>query len=291
MRQIEVVPYNPNWPKMFEEESVLLKQALKDNCINVHHVGSTAVPGLAAKPKIDIIVVVKETIDLIKNLEAIGYEFRGEFNIPFHFGFRKRSPINVNLHVFEEGNPEIELNLLFRDYLRTHEDAQNEYAQLKTHLLTQPTSFVKNNPIFVGYTLGKDDFIRKILDRTGFNRLCIRHCAHHQEWETAKILRQKYVFDKIPISDPYTWTFNDPGHVHFVLYQGTKIVGYAHLQLLLEHKAAIRIFVIDQPFQGQGFEEQFLTLCEKWVKTQGYTSLEVSQDSVMGKITFNSLQN
>ena len=69
---IEVVPYDPNWPHIFEKEAALIKKALWDNCIAIHHVGSSAVPGLAAKPKIDIIAVVRNLFFDKSQLEAIG---------------------------------------------------------------------------------------------------------------------------------------------------------------------------------------------------------------------------
>jgi hypothetical protein len=84
------------------------------------------------------------------------------------------------------------LNLLFRDYLRTHPESLAEYAELKTHLLTQKESFEKNNSLFTGYNLGKDAFIRKILQQAGFNRLRFMKCTHYAEWEAAKLFRQKY---------------------------------------------------------------------------------------------------
>jgi GrpB-like predicted nucleotidyltransferase (UPF0157 family) len=124
-RKIEIVPYHPAWPSLFAEEETKIKQALGEQCMAVHHIGSTAVPGLCAKPKIDIIAVIQERALIIHNLEKGGYRYRGEFNIPFHRGFSKRDNTpEINLHVYEEGNPEIELNLLFRDYLRTHAEAR-----------------------------------------------------------------------------------------------------------------------------------------------------------------------
>jgi GrpB-like predicted nucleotidyltransferase (UPF0157 family) len=279
-RKIEVVPYNHEWPKMFAAEADLIRRALGENYIAIHHVGSTSVPGLAAKPKIDIILDVKDAKNSIVNLESIGYQYKGEYNIPFHFGFSKRGDTNVNLHVYEEGNAEIELNILFRDYLRTHPEALNEYAQLKTYLLTQPASFEKNNSIFTGYNLGKDSFIRKILQAAGFDKVRIHHCTHYEEWEAAKIFRQKYFFNKVSISDPYTWTFNHPEHVHLVLYHGTKIIGYAHLQLWPEFQSAIRILVIDQLYRNQNFGGQFLALCEKWLKTKNYKSLHTESSPI-----------
>src|SRR5690349_3621418 len=105
---IEIVPYNPAWPQMFEEEAARIKQALGENCIELHHVGSTSVPGLAAKPQIDIIVAVKDLFGAFPPLVKAGYIQKGEFNIPFHmvFGEQEGQP-RTNIHVYEEGNPEI----------------------------------------------------------------------------------------------------------------------------------------------------------------------------------------
>ena len=273
--KIEVVPYDSNWPILFEEEAVTLKQALGDNCVAVHHVGSTAVPGLCAKPKLDIIAVVREKALSVHALQRSGYEYRGEFNIPLHLGFRKRPPLsNINLHVYEEGNPEIELNLMFRDYLRHHSEALEDYAALKLSLITQDSLHEKKEAMFSGYTLGKDAFIKKTLDQAGFKGKCMRFCSHHDEWETARYFRNKYFFDKVPIADPYTWTFDHKDHVHFVFYQGTKIVGYAHIQLWSNQRAALRIIVIDESFRNEGLGGHFLTLCERWLKEKGYKSLQ-----------------
>jgi GrpB-like predicted nucleotidyltransferase (UPF0157 family) len=131
VREIEVVPYNPDWPIWFENEAEAIKKVLGDNFIAIHHVGSTSVPGLSAKPRIDIIAVLVDPKKSIPALESIGYEYRGEWNIPFKFSFRKRGKLEVNLHVYEEGHPEIESNLLFRDYLRKNPKERGEYQSLK----------------------------------------------------------------------------------------------------------------------------------------------------------------
>lgn len=274
MKVIEVVPYNPIWPTLFNLESISLKEVLGENCIAVHHVGSTSVPGLAAKPKIDIIVVVESTHKIYSGLENIGYESRGEYNIPFHCGFSKRtSQYKVNLHVYEEGNPEIELNLLFRDYLRNHSEACKEYAALKFNLIKHPSSHEKNGMRLSGYNLGKDHFIKKILKTSGFNALCLRFCTHYEEWEAAKKFRQHYFFDGAGIVDPYTWTFDHKEHVHFIFYQGVEIVGYAHIQFWEDQRAALRILIIDEPYRDHGIGSHFLQLCERWLKKQGIHSV------------------
>ena len=117
--RVEIYPYDPNWPNIFDHESVMIKEALGSNCTAIHHVGSTSVPGLAAKPKIDIIAEVRDLLFDKSQLENLGYEYRGGFSIPLRRSFTIRmSDRKINLHIFEENDPEIELNILFRDYLR-----------------------------------------------------------------------------------------------------------------------------------------------------------------------------
>ncbi len=274
-KQIEVVSYNSVWPEMFEEEETYIRQVLGDNDIDVHHIGSTSVPGLAAKPIIDIIVVVKDPKDSITALESIGYTYKGEQHIPFRFYFNKTGAVKFHLHVYEDGNPEIELNLTFTNHLRNNPDVCAEYAALKALLLTKKESFQKDPSRFSGYTLGKNDFIRGVLQKAGFSRTRLMHCLHDYEWETAKAFRQRYFFDKIPVADPYTWTFNHPDHVHFVFSRGVDIVGYAHIQKWPNARAALRIIVIDEAARGLEFGEEFLGLCEKWLVMQGIKTLHI----------------
>jgi GrpB-like predicted nucleotidyltransferase (UPF0157 family)/GNAT superfamily N-acetyltransferase len=268
-KEIEVVPYNPEWPKLFEFEASRIKDALADQCIAIYHVGSTSVPRLAAKPKIDIIAVVKNPEAAIAKLKDIGFDYRGEYNIPMHYGFSKRGKVSVNLHVYEEGNPEIELNLTFRDYLRNHPEVRDEYAALKLGLLEKEASFEKKDSIFTGYNLGKDAFIRSVLKRAGFDRLRFVICTHFDEWLAAKAFRQRFFSDK----DPYEWTFNHPDHLHLILYKGVEIIGYAHVQLWPKSQAAIRIIIIEEAFRNQGYGTLFLKSIESWLKSKGCQSI------------------
>src|SRR5580698_1970268 len=88
-RTIEVVPYNPEWPQMFEAEAALIKKALGDNCIAIHHIGSTSIPGLSAKPIIDILPVVKDILKVdAKPIEALGYQAKGENGMAFRRYFQ-----------------------------------------------------------------------------------------------------------------------------------------------------------------------------------------------------------
>lgn len=272
-KKIVIIPYNSDWPKIFEREASKIKDTLGSNCIAIHHVGSTSVPGLSAKPIIDMIGVVKNPEKAIQPLESLGFKYKGEYNIPMRYYFNRSEGVDTNLHIYEEGHPEIELNLLFRDYLRNHPEARDEYSKLKKDLLKEKFSYEKNNSLFTGYNLGKDAFIRKILQLANFNSIRMMKCTHYAEWEVAKRLRNKYFFAPLSISDPYTWAFDHPEHVHLVFYQGVEIIGYAHIQFWPEHRAALRIIVIDEDYRQHGLGSQFLQLCEQWLKKQGIKSL------------------
>lgn len=272
-KKIIVTTYNSEWPKIFETEAVKIKEALGSNCLAVHHIGSTAVADLLAKPIIDIVVVIKDREKVIQPLERLGFTYKGEYNIPLRLYFNRSEGTQINLHVYEEGHPEIELNLLFRDYLQSHPKAREQYTKLKQELLKDTSSYEKNNSPFTGYNLGKDAFIKKILKAANFNRIRIMKCAHYAEWDAAKRLRNKYFFDPLSISDPYTWTFDHPEHAHLVLYQGVEIIGYAHIQFWAEQRAALRIIVIDEGHRRHGLGSQFLQLCEQWLKKQRIKSL------------------
>lgn len=278
-KKIIVVPYNPDWPKIYEAEAAVLRATLGANLVNAYHVGSTSVPELAAKPKLDIIAEVHDASLVIPPLEKVTYEYRGEFNIPFHRGFAKRhGEIPINLHLFEKGNPEIQLNLTFREYLRSHPEARDEYGKLKQRLASQTELHKRVQGRFSGYALGKDKFIKDILSKAGFQECCIRFCTHYDEWDAARNFRQKYFFDKANIQDPYTWTFNHDEHVHLVMYKGTAIVGYAHIQLWPDDRAATRIIVVDEKFRAQGLGRTLLHQCEKWLKLQGFKLLQVESN-------------
>lgn len=268
---IEIAPYNPQWPKMFEDETSQLKQALGDNCIAIHHIGSTSVPGLSAKPKIDIIAVIKNPLTVKAALAKLNYKYKGEYNIPFRLYFTKEEKtLKVNLHVFEKDNPEIELNLLFRDYLRSHNDALLEYENLKIDLLQQePAHQKKETSMFTGYNLGKNDFIQKVLKLAGFNGLCFRLCTHDLEWDHYHRIRKEQIFDPINvIYDPNHPTIHMKHHYHFILYKGVDIVTVAHVEFLNSNEVALRALATDESYKRNGFGTYIIQKIEKWLKNK-----------------------
>ena len=120
------------------------------------------------------------------------------------------------------------------------------------------------------------------------NELQIKQVETESEWKAARHFRQKYFFDRVPIDDPYTWTFKNLQHVHFVLYRGTRIIGYAHIQLWPENRAAMRIIVIDEPYRNKGAGSEFLKLCERWLSHQKMKKLLVQSSPAAYKFYCNN---
>jgi GNAT superfamily N-acetyltransferase len=98
-------------------------------------------------------------------------------------------------------------------------------------------------------------------------------CTQSFEWEFAKKLRQAIFFDPLALTDPYTWTFNDPDHLHFILYEGDRLVGYLHIQLWPDQRAAIRIIAIPKSDRNRGLGSRFLEFCEQWLKAREVRTL------------------
>ena len=267
---IEVVPYNLHWPEMFASEAELIKQALGGNCVEIHHIGSTSVSGLCAKPIIDMLPVVHDIQEVVdkatKAMEALGYEVKGEYGIAFRRYFQKGKDIRThNVHVYQEGDPEISRYLKFRDWMRMHPDDTQRYAQLKVELA------VKFPHDILQYCNGKDAFVASIDVKDGFDGWRMVQALTDREWSAVRDLRDKNFFKSQP--DPYTWTFAHKDHIHFVFYKNADIIGYAHLQLWPENRAALRIIVIDERYRNLGLGSQFLKLCERWLHHQGFKTL------------------
>jgi GrpB-like predicted nucleotidyltransferase (UPF0157 family)/predicted GNAT family N-acyltransferase len=268
---IEVVPYNLQWPEMFEAEAGLIKRALGSNCITIHHIGSTSVPGLSAKPIIDMLPVVRDIQEVdraTKAMESLGYEAKGEFGIAFRRYFQKGKGIRThNIHVYQEGDPEISRYLKFRDWMRSHPDDAESYARLKEELAAKFPEDI------IGYCNGKDAFVASIDDKDGFDGWRIVKALTDREWSAVRHLRQQYFFKSNV--DPCPWTLEEKDHIHFVFYKNSDIIGYAHLQLWSEQRAILRIIVIEERYRHLGFGSQFLQLCERWLTHRGIKTLFV----------------
>ena len=144
---IELAEYDPAWPERFEQEAAKIRGALGERALRVEHTGSTAVPGLAAKPIIDIVLVVADSSDeasYVPPLEAAGYVLRIREPDWYEHRVVKAPDMSVNLHIFSEGCPEIDRMLLFRDCLRANPEERELYERAKRELARKEWKYVQN---------------------------------------------------------------------------------------------------------------------------------------------------
>lgn len=163
---ITLTPYNEKWPQEFEHLRAKYMRAmplLKD----IHHFGSTAVPGLSAKPIIDMLAVIDHFQDFDPHpLEKCGLQFAGELYIPLRYHLSNGPEKTVHLHIFEKDDPQVKRNLTFRDSLRNNAAMRNAYADLKKKLSKAEITTSR----FMDYTRHKESFIESCLCTAGFNK-------------------------------------------------------------------------------------------------------------------------
>lgn len=158
--QVRVVDCDPEWPARFEAEAAVIRGIVGDNLIALFHIGSTSVPGLKAKPVIDMLPVVRDIAaldSLNEKFAAAGYEAMGEFGIPGRRYFRKGGSARTHqAHAFQYDNVyAITRHLAFRDYMRAHAGARAAYGELKAALAAR-------FPHDIGaYCDGKDEFVKE----------------------------------------------------------------------------------------------------------------------------------
>jgi GrpB-like predicted nucleotidyltransferase (UPF0157 family) len=144
---IVIADYDPNWPLLFERERDRIRAALGDRALMIEHVGSTSVPGLAAKPRIDVLLVVPNSADespYLPDMEAAGYVLRIREPDWYEHRVFIRNDLEMNVHVFSPGCIEIGRMLGFRDWLRTNSADRQYYERSKRDLAAQPWEFVQN---------------------------------------------------------------------------------------------------------------------------------------------------
>jgi GrpB-like predicted nucleotidyltransferase (UPF0157 family) len=163
-RPILVLEYDPQWPVLFEKEKAAILAALRNRLLMVEHIGSTAVPGLAAKPVIDIAVGIQSLADapvLIPCIERLGYIYDPilEQLVPQRRFFWKGTPTvhTCHLHLAEPDHPVLLRPLRFRDYLRRHPDAAEKYGVLKKELAERCGEDMQS------YVSGKTAFIEQVM--------------------------------------------------------------------------------------------------------------------------------
>jgi len=165
--RIVIVDYDPAWPALFDREAARIRAALGPRALLVEHGGSTSVPGLAAKPRIDIVLAVADSSQeatYVPDLGAAGY--RLVIREPDWFEHRvfKGPDTDVNLHTFTIGSSEIDKMLLFRDWLRAHDDDRELYQRAKLDLATRRWEVTQD------YADAKTAVVHEILGRAGWRQ-------------------------------------------------------------------------------------------------------------------------
>ncbi len=167
MDEIVIVEYDPHWPVLFQQESARIREVLDKNIITrIEHFGSTAVPGLAAKPIVDLLVGVRSLAEAkqvaVSGLETLGYAYWFDNPDPqrmfFVKGLPPNSPRTHHIHMVEPDSLQWE-RLLFQDYLCKHSDEAARYAQLKRQLAQR---FSTNRE---AYTSGKAEYIESVMQK------------------------------------------------------------------------------------------------------------------------------
>lgn len=166
-KRVIVVDYDPGWPEHFEALAAPIRQALQGLDFEIEHVGSTSVPGLAAKPIIDMTIVLQATSTmpvLIEKLADLGYAHRGDLGIPGREAFKAPEHLpSHHLYACVNGNLALRNHLTLRNYLRQNLQAVQEYAALKKTLAERFAHDID------GYVDGKTDFILAILKQAEFD--------------------------------------------------------------------------------------------------------------------------
>lgn len=157
----KLISYQLSWADKFEAEKIKLREIFGDKTITIEHIGSTSIPGLSAKPIIDIAVLVEKREDgdnFIEPVEKLGYQYDKINSSGERHFFRKGSPTEFHLSIaYQDKGSFWERQILFRDYLRNHSDLRDEYQKIKENLL-------KNDPTGKeDYLSGKSEFVGKIL--------------------------------------------------------------------------------------------------------------------------------
>jgi GrpB-like predicted nucleotidyltransferase (UPF0157 family) len=161
---VEVVDWSPQWAGQFDEVAAVLRDALADLAsARVEHVGSTSVPGLAAKPVLDVDVVVapRDVPAAIAALESVGYEHRGDLGVTGREAFFAPGPPPRNVYVCADGSANVRNHLAVRDVLRSRDDLRDAYADVKRALAADPGMDIDT------YVAGKSAVLQQVLEASG----------------------------------------------------------------------------------------------------------------------------
>ena len=191
---IEIVDYHADWPRVFEREAATILEVCQPWVTDVHHIGSTSVPGLAAKPVLDIMPIAggpAEGLEAVSRMTELGYRYRGENGIPGRFYFDRvvDGRTVAHVHMLPVGHPDAGKHLAFRDYLRNHPEAARDYERLKRELASKYRNDRRT------YTDSKAEFtsgiIATAIRAAGSNYAPTRHTAAQDAGRDLSVIKNR----------------------------------------------------------------------------------------------------
>ena len=277
-QHVIVREYDSRYPALYEEEAASLSRILGESLLSIHHIGSTAVPGLKSKPIIDIMASVRSLADVDGKkgeLERIGYEYLGEFGIKGRRYLRKGGNERTHqVYIFEAGDKgNLMRHLAVRDYLIAHEDVREEYGRLKEALALRFPYDIE------GYCDGKEAFVRR-MERNALREYArqgkdigIELCPFRREWidELLSIFRssvrescgKEYSEEEREAwsssADKDRWIDELESHYSLVAFFGEEAIGFGDI----EEDGHLNLLYVNPDFQGMGVATRISDLLER----------------------------
>lgn len=283
------MPPDSQWSEAFARESSSIAEAIGDVLIAVHHIGSTAIPGIHAKPIIDMLAVVGDLSLLderTRRLEALGYEALGEFGIAGRRYFRKddrNGDRTHQIHAFAIGSPQIERHLAFRDFMREHPEHAQRYDALKRRLAERHPDDISS------YTDGKDEFIAEMDARAVAWRSANTFDIRVDDLRGPEIaaLLAEHLEDMAKVSPPESRHvlnldgLRQPNVTFWSVWQGSDLVGCAALKELDATHGEIKSMRVARTHLRRGVATRVLDHLIGEAKRRGYRRLSLETGSMV----------
>jgi len=242
--------HNLDWFSKFQsiKASIMNNGVKEGNLVAVEHMGSTSIPGLIAKPQIDLVVTVRDLKEAYFTMKEAGYEYKSEFNIPVHLMFKPSENhdfnIKSNIHLYDSESPEPEINRRFRDLIKENADLHQEYQTLKERIAQDPDSRSVHANGIPKYNLMKSEFIKSCIQQSGFDGFNVKF-AHYDE-------------DFNYISESFGEKKSLFGY-QMILFKGIDLIGGAIIE---PKRSEVEIYVEDDEFHNEAkayFEKRIRT--------------------------------
>lgn len=257
-------------------EAARLKEILGQEALQIHHVGSTSVPGLSAKEDIDILCIVRDIesfynvadYDLIHLLEAEGYTYKGELNIPMRHFFSRNSDVGkVNLHLCDADHDFANRILAFRDLLRNNEAVRDQYGAFKTKLASNEGSGEKIAGSMPQYTLEKNEFITECLKKTVKKAKMMTTAMHYSEIEFINRLLPELDVEPCLLGPEGAIRMDE---VFLVFYSGAELIGAAKVDFTMLRQVSYPSVIcvrykMDKKHNKPRAEKAFTSAIGEWV--------------------------